>query len=116
VAGDPQAMQQINDFGVAAGSLDNLHANEIAVFQDVATDKGWELGQKIPVRFAETGVQQFTLVATYTEHATVGDYFVGIEAVDANISDRFDQQVLMTVADGVDADQARAAAEKVADA
>jgi putative ABC transport system permease protein len=41
---------------------------------------------------------------------------VGIEAYDANIVDRFDQQVLMIVADGVDADQARAAVTKVADA
>ena len=70
VAGDPQAMQQISDFGVAEGSLDDLHASEIAVSQDVATDKGWALGQEIPVRFAETGVQQFTLVATYTEDTT----------------------------------------------
>ncbi len=116
VAGDPQATQEIVDLGVAEGTLDNLHSSEIAVFDDVATDKGWALGQKIPVRFAETGVQQFTLVATYAEHATLGDYFVSIEAFDANIADQFDQQVMMTVADGVDADQARVAVTKVADA
>ena len=68
VAADPHGVQEISDLGVATGSLDDLHAGEIAVFEDTATDKGWALGQTIPVRFAETGVQNFTLVATYTEH------------------------------------------------
>ena len=116
ISADPLAMQEITDFGLTQGSLSDLHAHEIAVFQDRADERGWTLGQTIPVRFADTGVQQFTVVATYTENATVGDFFVGIEAYDANISDRFDRQVMMTVADGVDADQARAAVTKVADA
>ena len=116
VSGDPIGMQEITDFGLAEGSLSDLHAHEIAVLQDKADEMGWTVGQTIPVRFADTGVQQLTLVATYTEIATVGEYFVGIEAFDANIADRFDRQVMMTVADGVDADQARAAVTKVADA
>jgi len=116
VAADPAAMQQISDLGLKTGSLDNLHGNEIAVFDDIAKDKGWALGQSIPIRFAETGVKNFTLAATYTEDATVGDYFVSIDAYDANVADRFDQQVLMTIADGVDADSARAAVTSVADA
>jgi putative ABC transport system permease protein len=116
ISAEPLAMQQITDFGLSEGSLNDLHAHEIAVFQERADEKGWTVGQTIPVRFADTGVQQFTVVATYTENATVGDFFVGIEAYDANISDRFDRQVMMTVADGVDADRARAAVTKVADA
>ena len=116
VSGDPLAMQEITDFGVADGSLSNLHAHEIAVSQDKADEKGWALGQTIPVRFADSGVQQFTIAAMYTEDATVGQYFIGTEAFDANIADRFDRQVMMTIADGVDADQARAAVTKVADA
>ena len=113
---DPQAMQQISDFGLAEGSLDNLHAGEIAVSKDVADKKGWTLGQSIPVRFAETGVKQFTMVATYTEDATVGQYFISIEAFDANIADHFDRQVMMTVTSGVDLETARAAVTTVADA
>ncbi len=115
-SGDPLAMEKITDFGVAEGSLSNLHATEIAVSKAKADEKGWKLGQTIPVRFAETGVQQFTMAATYTEDTTVGEYFIGTEAFDANIADRFDRQVMMTIADGVDADQARAAVTGVADA
>ena len=114
VSADPDAMQQISDFGLAAGSLDDLHAGEIAVFKDIADDKGWTLGQQIPVRFAETGTQQLTMVATYTEGATIGDYFIGLEAYDANIADHFDRQVLMKLADGADFDEARAAVTAVA--
>jgi putative ABC transport system permease protein len=115
VAADPTAVQEITDLGLAQGSLSDLHSSEIAVFQDTADDNGWAIGQNIPVRFAETGVQNFTLVATYTEHATVGDYLISIEAYDANIADHFDSKVLMTIADGVDADAARAAVTTVAD-
>ncbi len=114
VSGDPLAMQEITDFGTTEGSLSALHANEIAVSKEKADAKGWTLGQSIAVRFADTGVQQFTMAATYTEDATLGEYFIGTEAFDANIADRFDRQVMMTVADGVDADQARAAVTEVA--
>jgi putative ABC transport system permease protein len=109
VSAEPHAMQQIADFGLAEGSLDDLHSDEIAVSKGIADHKGWALGQKIPVRFAETGTQQLTMVATYTEDATIGEYFVGLEAYDANIADRFDSKVLMTVADGANFDEARAA-------
>lgn len=109
ISADPQAMQQINDFGITEGSLNDLHSGEIAVLDDIADGKGWSLGQSIPVRFAETGTQQFTLVATYAEGGAIGDYFVSLEAYDANIADRFDRQVLMTVVDGADFDAARTA-------
>jgi putative ABC transport system permease protein len=108
---EPTAIEQIIDFGVATGSLGDLHAGEIAVFDDVATENGWHLGDRVPVRFAETGLTPLTLAATYTENATVGDYFVGLDVYDANIADRFDRQVLITVADGVDLDQATAAVQ-----
>ncbi|HEY7626694.1 MAG TPA: ABC transporter permease, partial [Ilumatobacteraceae bacterium] len=84
ISADPQAMQQIEEFGLAEGSLDDLHGNEIAVFSDIADEKVWTLGQSIPVRFSETGTQKFTIVATYDEGATVGDYFISLEAYDAN--------------------------------
>lgn len=111
---DPIAMQQISDLGDIEGSLDDLHATQIAVAKDVADDKGWTVGQAVPIRFAETGIQQFTLAATYTEQATIGDYVIGLEAFDANIADSFDLQVLMTVADGVDIQDARTAVDEVA--
>ena len=114
VSADPAAMRQITDLGAIQGSFDNLHAGEIAVAKKVAVKKGWSLGQMIPVRFAETGTQRLKMVATYTEDATVGEYFVGLEAYDANVADHFDRQVLMTVAKGVDFGTARAAVTAVA--
>jgi putative ABC transport system permease protein len=61
-------------------------------------------------------VQNFTLAATYTEVATVGDYFVSIDALRRQHRRSFRPQVLMTIADGVDPDAARAAVTSVADA
>jgi putative ABC transport system permease protein len=114
MSADPSAVQHITDVGLAGGSLEDLHATEIAVYEDIADENGWALGQTIPVRFADTGVQQLTMVATYTENMTVGDYFVSLEVYDANVADRFDHQVLMTVADGVSLPDATAAVEHAA--
>lgn len=111
---DPGEMQRIVDFGVTAGSLDDLHAHEIAVYDEVASDRGWTIGQRIPVQFAETGTQPFTMVATFSERGSMGDYFVGLEAYDANVTERFDFQVLMSVADGTSTADARAAVESLA--
>jgi putative ABC transport system permease protein len=114
MSADPSAVQQITDVGLAGGSFADLHGSEIAVFEDIADGNGWVLGQTIPVRFADTGVQQLTMVATYTETMTVGDYFVGLDVYDANVADRFDHQVLMTVADGTSMTEATEAVERAA--
>ena len=60
------------------------------------------MGDALPVRFAETGVQQLTIGAVYEEAATVGEYLIGLDTYDANVADRFDFQVVVTAADGVE--------------
>jgi putative ABC transport system permease protein len=115
-SGDPIAMQKINDFGVTAGSFADLGATQIAVLQDTATSNGWKLGDAVPVRFATTGDQQLTIAALFTETDVAQEYFISLAAFDANVADHFDAKVFITLADGVSADQGRAAITQVTDA
>ncbi|HEX2699339.1 MAG TPA: FtsX-like permease family protein [Acidimicrobiales bacterium] len=110
---DPTTIERIIDLGVTGGSVEDLGANEIAVLDDTAKDKGWRLGTTVPVLFAETGEQPMTVAAIYTEKELAGEYLVGLPAFEANVADQFDIQVLMTAADGVSLDEARAAVERV---
>src|SRR4051794_31728594 len=115
VSADPVSMQAITDFGITAGSFDDLGADGIAVAKDTATANGWKVGDSVPVRFAETGEQPFTIRALFTEHDIAQEYFVSLAAYDANVADRFDSKIFTNVAAGVSPDAARAAITKVAD-
>ncbi|WP_436794466.1 ABC transporter permease [Actinospongicola halichondriae] len=108
---DPQTMDQLFDLDVEQGSFAELGSSEIAVQADEASDHGWELGDTVPVRFAETGVQELTIVATYGDHDVIGPYGVANAVMEANVADQFDQMVFMDLADGVDIDAGTAAVE-----
>ena len=113
--GDASVMPQLVNLHVTSGSLDRLGVDGIAVSKDVASAEGWTVGERIPVRFAETGVQQLKVAAVYTATPIVGDYFVGLDTYEHNIADQFDQKVLIDFADGVDAEQGRNAVTAIAD-
>ena len=116
LAADPTSIGQIVDLGVTKGSLSDLGAGQIGVLDTTAKKEGWTIGSTVPVRFAETGVQQLKVAAIYGEDELVGKYLIGLPAYEANVADQFDTQVLVTTADGMSITQARAAVAKVTDA
>ena len=113
---DPIAMQRITDFGIVRGSFDDLGAAQIAVLDDTAKANGWKVGDTVPVDFAQSGTQQFTLAATFTEVDVAQQYFISLAAFDANVADHFDSKVYVTLADGVSAEQGRKAITTVTSA
>jgi putative ABC transport system permease protein len=104
---------KIVDLDLTQGRLEDLGHDGIAVRDTVATARGWSVGDKVPVRFAQTGEQQLTVAAIYRAKNVAGDYVVGLAAHEANIADRFDTSVLVAKADGVSVADARAAISKV---
>ncbi|HET6663157.1 MAG TPA: FtsX-like permease family protein, partial [Acidimicrobiales bacterium] len=121
VDGDPQqvlapnrAVFDIFDVEPVAGSPDDLDATSIAVFDNVADDKGLSIGDRVPVNFTETGPQKMTVAMIYGDNAAAGDWLLGTDAFAANFPDQKDAQVFMKKADGVSSDDALAAVEGVA--
>ena len=110
---DPRSVQRIVDLGVTSGSIRDLGAGQIGVLRTTAEANHWSIGSRVPVRFAETGLQQLEVAVIYDKDELVGKYLIGLPAFEANVADQFDIQVLIKVADGVSIAEARAAVAPV---
>ena len=112
---DPDTAFDIVDLAPLQGDPADLGRNGIAVFEDVAKDDGLGIGDRIPVRFKDTGLQELTVALIYGENQPVGDYLLGIDAYEANFADQFDTLVVIDQDDRVAAPAALAAIQRVAD-
>ncbi|HEX9991818.1 MAG TPA: FtsX-like permease family protein [Acidimicrobiales bacterium] len=110
---DPATAGQVLDLDVRQGSLADLDETGIAVLADVAEERGWQVGDEVDLRFAETGEQRFTVRAVYGENELAGNYTIGYPAYDANLTSRLDLQVYVTAAEGTSVGDLRAAVEEV---
>ena len=110
---DPDTAFDLFDVGIAAGDVSNLDENGMAVFKDTAEDKGWEIGDEIPVIFGQTGEQTFTVEALLDTKDITDDYAFSTEAFDANIPTSGDSQIWIRLADGVSTAEGREAIDSV---
>jgi putative ABC transport system permease protein len=114
---DPETFGQLVDAEVTEGSLEDLGRDGIAVFRDKADDDNLAIGDETTVRFPQTGEQRFRVAAIYDRNElTFGDYLMSTDAYAANVPDQFDNQVFVTLVDGVSPDEGREAIESLADA
>jgi putative ABC transport system permease protein len=105
---------ELFDVKPIAGSPDDLDANSIAVFEDVAKEKDLEVGDRLLTEFAATGRQDLIVRFIYGENQPAGDYLLGIEAFEANFPDQLDFQVFVKQADAVSGTDALRAVEREA--
>ena len=96
------------------GSPDDLDATSVAVFEDVAEDRGLAIGDSVATKFPATGVQTLTVAMIYGENQPAGDWLLGIDAYEANYVDQLDSQIFIKQAEGVSPEQALAAVEREA--
>jgi putative ABC transport system permease protein len=111
---DTAAVDRVLDLDVTAGSLADVHGDGIAVHTGTEVrGRPVGLGDRVRVRFGRTGVQAMTVQAVFDEKVPSRDtdWVVGLDTFEANVTDQFDQQLFVAIADGVDADASRAALE-----
>ncbi len=92
-------MDSLFDLEVSQGSLQALQLDGLAVSKTTADDNNWKIGQKIPVTFAQTGRQLFTLQAIYDQNA-VPSYTISTAAYAKNFPDVFDAQIYLKTEGG----------------
>ena len=92
---------------VTAGSADQLGPGEIGVFEGIADSKGWEVGDRVPVVFGDTGAQHFTVVALFDSKELTGAYVLDSATFDEHLPGVGDNQVWIRLSPGVTADDAR---------
>jgi putative ABC transport system permease protein len=123
VAGvDPTLIFDVVDVGEIVGDPAAL-ADEgtIALSIDQAEDLGRGVGDTINLRFpAHPENQDFEIVMLYEREDAINvnipiDVLFGLASFEANFEDQFDNQVIVTLAEGVDTEDGRRAIESVTD-
>jgi len=100
---DPSTFSAVADADLVGGSfVDLARPSTIAVFDDVAADHGWVVGDQIDVQFAATGRQRLEVVAVYSEQGILGNYTVSIPTFEDAITQQLDTMVLIKAEDGAD--------------
>lgn len=112
---DAVAGGAIFDIGVVEGSLEDLGDDGIAAYTEHAEDEGWEIGTELEVVFPETGARTLRVAALYENPEVAGPWFVGLPVIASSGADQFDANVFVSIADGVDFDEARAAVQRITD-
>jgi putative ABC transport system permease protein len=100
IAANPSQIDSLFDLRPSQGKIGQLTPNGIAVLDSIASDKGWKVGDTIPITFAQTGTQDFTLESIYQQSGFT-NYVITTAAYERNFTDRFDFQVYVNTNGGV---------------
>jgi len=117
IALDPATAFDILEIEVLAGSTDDLDEDGIALDDEKAADFGLQVGDPLPVEFAQTGEQPLEVAMIYGESDLLQGthYLLGRAAFEQNFADQFDLQVFVVAAPDATPGETRAAIESVAD-
>jgi putative ABC transport system permease protein len=100
IAADPAKIDSLFDLQPTQGKLSELTPNGIAVLDTVASDNSWKVGQQVPIEFAQTGKQEFTVESIYKQTGFTS-YVITTDAYEKNFRDQFDFQVYVSTKGGV---------------
>jgi putative ABC transport system permease protein len=100
---DPGTFPIVSEVGLVAGGMADLaQPSTIAVFDDVAGDNGWAVGDTIRTEFPATGSVDLEVVAIYSENGLLGDYAISLGTFEENVAQNLDVFVLVKAEDGAD--------------
>ena len=94
---EPLSYFEINDVGTTAGSPKDLLPGTFAAELKEAEKRGWKLGDKVPVYFAKTGVQELELAMTFEQNAGGGSYLLPLATFEANVLALFNTDFVVYV-------------------
>ena len=100
---------------VEQGSAASLGSDGLAVAADIAEDRGWAVGDTVPMLLASGQSRDVTVKAIYEQSDWIGRTFVDRSVLETMLPQSLDAAVYVKVADGVDAAAARAAVERAAE-
>jgi putative ABC transport system permease protein len=112
---DPADLSQVLELGVSEGSLDDLGAGTMAVADATAESNGWQVGEAVPVTFADGSTEDLTVGATYETDDIVGGYLLPRTVWAPHAVQDIDQMAIVDAAEGTSVAEAKAAVTEVAD-
>ena len=110
---DLTVADQLFELDMQEGGFDPATENGLLIGEDPAKDLGLSVGDAVAVTFEKTGTQQMVVTGIYGDASVVGNWLMDIDYLAANSSDQVDVIVAARTAEGVPAEQARAAIDGV---
>jgi len=104
---DPATLEQVVDLNLTSGSATTLGDDGVLVTTDTAAQHGWTVGSPIPAEFAATGASVLQVRGIYESNALVDGYLISAATHEANLPNRLDTTVLITLDDGADLAQTK---------
>jgi putative ABC transport system permease protein len=98
----PDTIEDTTAVELTAGSVSSLEQGSVLVSADVAGDRGWTVGDTVPMRFARTGLQRIPIGGLYEENPILNEYVISLETFEENYVDRLDAFLLVKGSDAVD--------------
>jgi putative ABC transport system permease protein len=111
---DVAALPSVLDLDVERGSVRDLGSRELAVSSATADDRGWMLGSRVPITFADGETVDFRVGAITGVDELAEPYVVSRAAWAPHAVQDVDATVLVRLADGVTLTDGTAAIERVA--
>ncbi|MDL2075019.1 ABC transporter permease [Streptomyces sp. GXMU-J15] len=110
---DPVALERTFDLGEIRGSLRRLGTDGIAVTEKEADRQNLATGDRARLTFTDGSTEAFTVRAVYGQSELAGDYVITRAAWAPHRTQDADTLVAVSFADGVGAQEGKAAVEKV---
>ncbi len=111
---DPATLPEVAELDMVGGSLDALEGGGVVVAASVAEERGLELGDTVTMTFSYTGDQRLPVVGVLDSvdaQALSTGWFVSLDTYAEHFTEDLDATVFVRGADGVPADELRAAVE-----
>lgn len=108
---DTATLDELFDLHLSAGEIADVVTGAIALSEDRASEHGLEIGDTIRVGFPGSEVD-LEIAALYDSKFPEGGYLVDNSTLEAHVADRYDKKIFLSIDDGVDLEQARAALQE----
>ena len=109
------SLEQVVDLDVKVGAVGDLAGGGVLVHEDEADRRGLEVGERVPMRFARTGMHHLPVAGIFAENRLIGDeYIVSLETFEQNFTEQLDVVVLVKARPGESAGARRAVEEVLA--
>ncbi len=112
-ATDAKSLDRLVNIGIKAGKVEGLSGNGVLVHQDPARDLNLSVGDPVTATFPVTGDQELQVAGIYDDATLMGNWIIGMDTYESNMTERLDFIVFARISEGVPANKARSAAEAV---
>lgn len=97
---DPTTVDNVTTLDVTTGSIDSLAGGDVLVFDDVAKENGWSVGDSLPAAFATTGRTPLQIGGIYGENGLAGNYVISLDAYERYIPEQLDSFAMVKLEPG----------------